>query len=168
MTPLALDSASTTGFAFLWPRRKDGLYGGPSWEFGTVRAYDRLKRIDLLKWATEMGCTHVALEQPYLGVNAKTYGDLKELRGMWIADAAHEGLALVDIDLRPSCWQRQMLVKNGRQCPAGMTKEWSCDIASMITGVKFAKTQHDSADAVCICQYVLDAHRLGVLTGETS
>jgi len=151
MIVLALDAAKTTGFAFK---------GNDGWQWGTVKGHDQAKRIDLIKWAVESGCTHVALEQPYLGLNAKTYGDLMELRGMLRADATREGLLYVENDLRPSTWQRHMLVIGSKSCPKGMTKVWSREVAGRIVGYTFKEKEHDAADAVCIADCETQISRL--------
>lgn len=151
MIILALDAAKTTGYAFK---------GNEGWQWGTVDGYNSARRTDLIKWAVEQGCTHVALEQPYLGLNAKSYGDLMEVRGMWRADAAREGMVYIENDLRPRTWQSHILVIQGKSCPKGMTKVWSREVAGRIVGYTFKAKEHDSSDAVCICEYVTQLCRL--------
>lgn len=156
---LALDIAKgKTGWAY----HTDGSwYLG--WNWGVLPNQIPANRQRVINCAVEAGCTHAALEDPFIGPNAKSGLDLAKSYGRWEADCERYGLTVIKNSLRASDWQRHMLVINGKRAPAGMSKVWAREVAKSLTGYTFRESEQDAADAVCLAAYVESLDRMELL-----
>lgn len=152
---LALDIANgKTGWAYC---------ADTGWHWGTLANQTPANRQLVINSAVECGCTHAALEDPFIGPNAKSGLDLAKSYGRWEADCERYGLTVIKNSLRASDWQRHMLVINGKRAPAGMSKVWAREVAKSITGYTFRESEQDAADAVCLAAYVETLDRMELL-----
>lgn len=146
---LGIDSAATSGWAFLSPQ--DG-----KWYFGTVRACS-LEKHDVIALAKEHGVAEVCIEKPQpFKLNGawqiETYGVQRENYGRWLEACAIAGVAVHPT--RVISWQAYMFKIDGVRLEknhGGVDKGAAKFVAARLGALGFLTG--DMADAICIAAF---------------
>lgn len=108
--------------------------------------------IDVLDHAIKLGLSTVVIEGGYFGVNAATYGNLREVHGAIKRQAWIMGLCSRTV--QPSVWQASYGITGGRE-------ERKVGARRVANRLGYQGKSQDEADAVVLCAYADAMERMG-------
>jgi hypothetical protein len=149
----AKSAGGVVGVDPAWAKPCAAAYVGQdgAWAIETVDYNDRNRWEALFSSAKAAGCAVVAIEQPYLGANPRTYGQL-------VTAASHvEACALAcdiqTVRINTQAWMSAMLTVNGYTPKHRLELLPTMVYVAKALGADLGNAEDDKAAAVCIAEY---------------
>lgn len=133
---IGFDAATVTGYAYVAGRTTQ------YWVTGVLDALDRMELEHVVQAAVDAGCTHAAIEDPYLGANVATLKKLTRIADRIQSQCERCGMKVLLITAQK--WQSALDISGKR----ADRKLGARRMAAHLTGSE-PQTQ-DEADAVCL------------------